>query len=144
MFTESEVFKVYSLTQRGFNFSECINSIRLDRIKTTDGDKLKILLNIVSEYYKVSEESIKSVKRNMEIIEARRMFCYLSRMFTNKSLTKIGEAINRNHVTVLHQFRNISGYIDIKDKQILTEIDELTVKYHKLIELHEKQIRENV
>lgn len=144
MFTESDLFKVHSLTQRGFNFTECLNSIRLDRIKASEGDKLKIILEVVSNYYKVSEEDIKSQYRKMEIVEARRMFCYLSRMFTNKSLNKIGLMINRNHATVLHQFQNIVGYIDIKDKQVLSEIDELTIEYHRLIKLHEKQIRENV
>ena len=139
MFTESDLFKVHNLTKQGFNFTECISSVRLDKVKACEGDKLRIVLKVVADYYKVSEEDIKGQSRLMRIVEARRMFCYLGRMFTNKSLNMIGMVINRNHATVLHQFQNILGYIDIKDKQTLTEIDELTIEYHRLVKLHEKE-----
>ena len=92
-FTERDLFKLYQLTQKGFNFKECLESIKIDKLEAGDGDKVDILISTVSNFYNLKPESLISEDRLHNVVEARRMFCYLSRTLTNKGLNYIGVKI---------------------------------------------------
>ena len=78
------------------------------------------------------------------IVEARRMFCYLSRMLTPKSLKVIGKKIDRDHATVLHQFNNVAGYVHISDSSIISDIDTITSQYLKRLNNYENELEQKI
>jgi len=144
LYTEVDLQKVYSLAKRGFNFIDSLNSLKIDKIKTSDSDRLEVLKNTICEHYAVNDEEIMSRSRLGHIVEARRMFCYLSRMLTPKSLKVIGKKIDRDHATVLHQFNNVAGYVHISDMSIISDIDDITKEYFKNLKVHEAQLKQKM
>ena len=83
---------------------------------------------VVSDFYNVTVNEIKSSKRNKEIVQPRQVAMYLSRQLTDKSLPKIGKAFgNRDHTTVMYATDKISESID-SDLNVRETIDVLIDK----------------
>ena len=139
IYTETDLLKVHNLTRQGFNFRDCIDSIKTDKLGTCEGDKVDIILITVSNFYNLTPEDITGLSRLHNVAQARRMFFYISRMLTNKSLSYIGLKSNRDHVTVLHHFKKQTGFLDIGDKETISDVDEITKEYFINLKLHEKQ-----
>jgi chromosomal replication initiation ATPase DnaA len=139
-YTELDLIKIHSLSTKGFSFEESLKSIRLDKSSGYNNDDLEILINVVCDYYSISIDDIKRKVRTMDILNARRIFCYLSRVLTSNSLKFIGRRVNLDHSTVLHQFKKVNDWIDIKDKQIIKEVDEITIEYNKSLKLIKKNV----
>ena len=144
LYTEVDLQKFYSLAKRGYTFVDSINSLKLDREKQVHDNKLEILKSTICEHYAVNDEEIMGRSRLGHIVEARRMFCYLSRMLTPKSLKVIGKKIDRDHATVLHQFNNVAGYVHISDSSIISDIDTITSQYLKRLNNHENELEQKI
>lgn len=144
LYTEVDLQKFYSLAKRGYTFVDSINSLKLDREKQVHDDRLEILKSTICEHYAVNDEEIMGRSRLGHIVEARRMFCYLSRMLTPKSLKVIGKKIDRDHATVLHQFNNVAGYVHISDSSIISDIDTITSQYLKRLNNHENELEQKI
>ena len=141
IYTEFDLNKVHNLTKKGLNFQEIKNALRLEKVKACGGEKIEILIDAICEHYNVTREQLRHKTRLGHIVEARRMYCYLSRAFTPKSFKFIGGKINRDHATVLHQVNNISGYVEIKDTGIISDIDDITREYQKNVKLFEDNLK---
>jgi chromosomal replication initiation ATPase DnaA len=74
------------------------------------------VLQIVSEVTNVFQDDILSHKRDREIVTARALFCYMSRMRMKKSLKHIGRYINRHHSSVINLVSNYDNYLNMKYK----------------------------
>ena len=61
------------------------------------------------------------------IVEARRMYCYLARVLTPKSLKSIGKKISRDHATVLHACKTVDN-LSFTDKQFRKYVEDLSQK----------------
>ncbi|MDO5572084.1 MAG: chromosomal replication initiator protein DnaA [Bacteroidales bacterium] len=89
---------------------------------------IDVIQDAVCRYFNIDQKQIHSKSRKREIVHARQVSMYLSKKYTECSLSRIGEMIGkRDHATVLHACKNISGLIDI-DKAFranLSEIEEL-------------------
>ena len=144
LYTEVDLQKFYSLAKRGYTFVDSINSLKLDRQKKVHDNRLEILKNTICEHYAVNDDEIMGRSRLGHIVEARRMFCYLSRMLTPKSLKVIGKKIDRDHATVLHQFNNVAGYVHISDSSIISDIDTITSQYLKRLNKHENELEQKI
>ena len=144
LYTEVDLQKFYSLAKRGYTFVDSINSLKLDREKQVHDDRLEILKTTICEHYAVNDEEIIGRSRLGHIVEARRMFCYLSRMLTPKSLKVIGKKIDRDHATVLHQFNNVAGYVHISDSSIISDIDTITSQYLKRLNNYENELEQKI
>ena len=144
LYTEVDLQKFYSLAKRGYTFVDSINSLKLDREKQVHDNRLEILKNTICEHYAVNDEEIMGRSRLGHIVEARRMFCYLSRMLTPKSLKVIGKKIDRDHATVLHQFNNVAGYVHISDSSIISDIDTITSQYLKRLNNYENELEQKI
>ena len=144
LYTEVDLQKFYSLAKRGYTFVDSINSLKLDRQKQVHDNRLEILKSTICEHYAVNDEEIMGRSRLGHIVEARRMFCYLSRMLTPKSLKVIGKKIDRDHATVLHQFNNVAGYVHISDSSIISDIDTITSQYLKRLNKHENELEQKI
>lgn len=144
LYTEVDLQKFYSLAKRGYTFVDSINSLKLDREKKVHDNRLEILKSTICEHYAVNDEEIMGRSRLGHIVEARRMFCYLSRMLTPKSLKVIGKKIDRDHATVLHQFNNVAGYVHISDSSIISDIDTITSQYLKRLNNYENELEQKI
>ena len=78
---------------------------------------------IVSEYFQISVEDIRSKKRNANISFPRQIAMYLCREMTNESFPKIGiEFGGKDHSTVMHSVEKIEK--EIKENKDLADIIE--------------------
>ena len=80
---------------------------------------------IVSEYFQISVEDIKSKKRSSNISFPRQIAMYLCRNMTNESFPKIGtEFGGKDHSTVMHSVEKIEQEIKI-NKDLANIIEKL-------------------
>jgi chromosomal replication initiator protein len=72
----------------------------------------ELIISIVAEHFHITEEDIKSNKRNTEVVYPRQIAMYLCSNMTSVGLKKIGaEMGNRDHSTVLHGSKKIAAEI---------------------------------
>lgn len=85
----------------------------------------KEVVKIISDFYKIEEESIYEKTRKKEVIKPRQIIMYILREDFNISYPSIGEKLGgRDHTTVIHSCEKIKN--DIKMDPILTkEIQEI-------------------
>lgn len=75
-----------------------------------------LIISIVAEHFHITEEDIKSKKRNAEIVYPRQIAMYLCSNMTSAGLNKIGEEMGkRDHSTVLHGSKKIAAEIKKSD-----------------------------
>jgi chromosomal replication initiation ATPase DnaA len=86
------------------------------------------IMEIVSIYYNETKEDIRGTKRPRNLVDARHMFCYLSKQNTSSTLKEIGAYIGgKDHSTVLHAIDKIT---DLLQNNKLMQRD-----YNKIIQL---------
>jgi chromosomal replication initiator protein len=82
----------------------------------------------VCKYFDLEPEIIHSKSKKQEISQARQIAMYLSRKYTDKSFSNIGELIGkRDHATVLHACKTVGNWIetDKKFRNCVQEIEHL-------------------
>ena len=86
------------------------------------------IINIVSQYFKLTPDDLKGKKRSKDIANARMIAMYLCRILTDETYPRIGlEFGGRDHSTVIHAYENINE--DIKNNGELEKIiSELKLK----------------
>ena len=89
---------------------------------------IESIQKMVSEYYSVAVDQLKSATRKREITQARQISMYFAKKYTNNSLKSIGSHFGgRDHSTVIHSCTTVKDLIDT-DKKIKKEVDELEKK----------------
>ncbi|MGK7907072.1 MAG: chromosomal replication initiator protein DnaA [Synechococcus sp.] len=84
-----------------------------------------VIVEVVCEEYKVSEEDLLSNSRKREISQARQVAMFLMRSYTKLSLPKIGEALGgKDHTTVLYSCEKVTQ-MQQKDPQVARQIQQL-------------------
>ena len=99
---------------------EAIEVILLPELK----NKLKQLLKEIAVCSGVSISDLRSKKRDREIVYTRQVYCFIARkLYPNAIFSMIGEAIDKDHSTVIHSIDEIGRvnekwafYMDIKNK----------------------------
>lgn len=72
------------------------------------------IINIVSQYFKLTPDDLKGKKRSKDIANARMIAMYLCRILTDETYPRIGlEFGGRDHSTVIHAYEKINE--DIKN-----------------------------
>lgn len=94
------------------------------------------IINCVCNLYNVTPEQIRSKTRKKEVRNPRQILCFLIRkyikfdnVFGEKkdiSLQKVGDALCKNHATVVHSLRVIKNSCDT-DKEFKSEIEKVEV-----------------
>lgn len=75
-----------------------------------------LIISIVAEHFHITENDIKSSKRNTEIAYPRQIAMYLCSNMTSVGLKKIGAELgNRDHSTILHGSKKIAAEIKKSD-----------------------------
>ena len=89
---------------------------------------IDIIQDVVSAYFNLRVEDLKSQRRTRNIAHPRQIAMYLSRKLTDMSLPKIGEEFGgRDHSTVIHAYEKISDNLT-KDESLQHTINDLTKK----------------
>ncbi len=68
----------------------------------------KLVIDTVAGYYGISPDVILGKQRDKQAALARQVVIYLLRQEKHYSLSEIGSLLNRDHSTILHNFRRIS------------------------------------
>jgi chromosomal replication initiation ATPase DnaA len=78
--------------------------------------KTSAILETVCARMNVDIHEVRGAKRNRELAEARKVFCYTSRKLFRKTYKEIGKEINKDHATAMHAERTcgilMSAYKD--------------------------------
>jgi len=118
-----------SLTNREVTVDLATEALK-DIISKKQGKHVTIdsIQDVVSSYFNLRVEDLKSQRRTRNVSYPRQIAMYLSRKLTDMSLPKIGEEFGgRDHTTVIHAYEKISGNLKTDDSLQHT-INELTKK----------------
>lgn len=118
-----------SLTNREVTVDLASEALK-DIISKKQGKHITIDLiqDIVSSYFNLRVEDLKSQRRTRNVAHPRQIAMYLSRKLTDMSLPKIGEEFGgRDHTTVIHAYEKISENLKTDDSLQHT-INDITKK----------------
>lgn len=122
----TRVYAYAKLTNQKVTVEFTKNTLK-DLVAKQDKEDVSIefIQQVVSSYYNVDIEKLKSKKRTQEIAYPRQIAMYLCRTLTDLSLPKIGEAFGgRDHTTILHGYEKINKDLK-KDNTLKKSVDEL-------------------
>ena len=89
---------------------------------------LKQIINVVGEYFNVSEQLLLSPNRSKRVALARMVVMYLAREYTNLTLSQIGAELGgRDHSTISHGVNKIAREIleDPYIEQAVTQVSRM-------------------
>ncbi len=95
------------------------NEITIDKVQ-----------KVVCDYFNITRDDLLSKTRKRQIVQARQIAMYMSRMLINCSLSTIGAEIGgKDHATVLHACSTVNDLMstDKSFKQYVTDIEKLLV-----------------
>lgn len=96
-------------------------------IRKIEKKKLTVdaISDIVCKHFNIKTELLQTASRKREIVQARQVAMYLSKLHTEMSLAQIGSVIGkRNHATVLHACKTVKDQIEV-DKSFRDSIEEI-------------------
>ena len=91
----------------------------------------QLISELVSRQFKISMDDMQSRSRKKKFSFPRQVAMYLSRKHTEETLADIGRVFNRDHSTVMHSIKVISG-LNRRDNSVSAQIDLLSEKVNKL------------
>jgi hypothetical protein len=98
------------------------------------------IIKLVSKYYNIESELLKTKTRKREICFPRQAAMYLIKENTNLSLTHIGGLFNgKDHATVLHAKRTVANLMQ-SDKTISLDLKKL----QKVIKFKSSALKRNI
>lgn len=118
-----------SLTNREVTVDLATEALK-DIISKKQGKHVTIdsIQDIVSSYFNLRVDDLKSQRRTRNVAYPRQIAMYLSRKLTDMSLPKIGEEFGgRDHTTVIHAYEKISENLKTDDSLQHT-INDITKK----------------
>ncbi|MEA4890298.1 MAG: chromosomal replication initiator protein DnaA [Clostridiaceae bacterium] len=98
-----------------------------DIIQPIAGKKVSsaVIMDIVSRYYHVTVDDLKSNRRSKEVTNPRQVAMYLCRVLLNMTLPQIGSEFgNRDHTTVMHSCNKVNEEIN-KQGELVKDIEEI-------------------
>ena len=118
----------YHLKNKPLSLLE-VKSLLKNNMKPKKNIAIKDVVKIVSEHYKLEEESIYEKTRKKEIVRARQVVMYLLREDFNVSYPLIGQKLGgKDHTTVIHSCLKIKT--DLKnDPRLLQELEQIRVMF---------------
>ncbi len=118
----------YRLKNRPLTLVEVKNLLK-NNMKPKKNMAIKDVVKVVSEYYRLEEDSIYEKTRKKEIVKARQIVMYLLREDFNVSYPLIGQKLGgKDHTTVIHSCLKIKS--DLKnDPQLLQELEQLRIMF---------------
>lgn len=92
-------------------------------------EKKKITVDSISEvvckHFNIKTELLQTASRKREIVQARQVAMFLSKIYTELSLAQIGSIIGKkNHATVLHACKAVKDQLEV-DKSFRDDLEEI-------------------
>ena len=88
-----------------------------------------MIMDVVSRYYNVTIEDLKSNRRSKEVTLPRQISMFLCRTMLNMTLPQIGvEFGNRDHTTVMHSCNKVSTELKKDSSSLKKDIDEIKTR----------------
>ena len=117
-----------SLNKRDIDI-ELAKKVLRNFIKTSSKEiTIEAIQKLVCDYFELPYEKLLSKTRKREIVQARQITMYLSKVFTKNSLKTIGEHFGgRDHTTVIHSCQTVKDLMDTD-----------TLFKESVLELHQK------
>lgn len=84
---------------------------------------------VVCDYLRVPAELLRTKNRKREIVQARQLFMYFCKNYTNCSLAYIGKQVDRDHATVLYADKAVSNLIET-DRKFKMQVEEIQRKLY--------------
>ena len=91
----------------------------LDKFVKNTAKEISIdyIQKVVCDYFDIPVDIMKSKTRKREIVQARQLAMYFSKILTKSSLAKIGlHCGNKDHATVLHACKKIKELRDFNNE----------------------------
>lgn len=83
------------------------------------------IADVVCSHFNIKKDLIQTASRKREIVQVRQVAMYLSKEYTDTSLSQIGAIIGkRNHATVLHACKMVKDQLEV-DKEFRGEISKI-------------------
>lgn len=82
------------------------------------------ILKIISNYYGLNVDDLRSSTRKPHIVKAKQICAYFLRnRIRSLSLKDISRILgDKHHTTIIHSIERINGYLDIKDEEITKDV----------------------
>jgi chromosomal replication initiator protein len=95
---------------------------------TTREISIDFIQKVVSDYFNLPLELLKSKTRKREVLQARQIAMFFAKSMTKSSLASIGlQCGGKDHATVLHACRTVNNLMET-DKKFRVYIDEIEKK----------------
>lgn len=89
------------------------------------GISMDSIEDIVSQFYHIDKDLLRSRSRKQEVAQARQVAMYLAKKHTDCSYSLIGELLGkRNHATVIHACKTVEAWIET-DQTIRSDIKKI-------------------
>ena len=91
---------------------DCKNILKdvFNQIRVITVDKIQ---NVVSNYFNIALSEMLSQRRSRPLARPRQIAMFLAKKMTTRSLPEIGRRFaNRDHTTVIHAVKTITGYLN--------------------------------
>jgi len=96
--------------------------------KFLNENKIKNVLSVVSDYYRISTVDLVSKKRTRKYVFPRQVSMYLIKTIYDLPYKKIGTYFNnRDHSTVIHSVEKITNEIEM-DNNVKKDVEKLKLK----------------
>lgn len=115
-YTEDDLRAAFYTDFKEVKYSDFLQELRLRQARRGDKDSMhQLIIKTVCDYFDISLQELKSECRKRKLIEARRVYSYLTRRRTSLSLDKIGKEIKKDYSTIIHYTRVHYNLIDAND-----------------------------
>lgn len=122
---------IVSLMARSTIFNREITIDLAERVLSTSVhvEKKQVTIELIQEkvcgFYDMDPKLLQAKTRKREIVQARQISMYLSKKYTDYSLSRIGDILGKkDHATVLHACKTISEQLEI-DKALRANVLEI-------------------
>jgi len=108
---------------------ELAQSVVRNYVKNTKREvSIDYIQKVVSDYFQMDVETLRSKTRKRHIVQARQIAMYFSKKLTKASLASIGSQIGkRDHSTVLHACKTVDN-LSSTDRQFRKYVEDLNKK----------------
>lgn len=85
--------------------------------------------DVICDYLRIPAELLRTKNRKREIVQARQLFMYFCKNYTNCSLAYIGKQVDRDHATVLYADKAVTNLIET-DRKFKMQVEEIQRKLY--------------
>ena len=130
VFTENQMKKAFLLFREGYDYKYVTTYFKNKRNKVTESEKIDLIIKAVITHLDISEDVFKSKYRGRKVVDARSIYYYLSKVYTQKSYYYIAEKVNKDHASAIHGFNQLVDLVDFGDKELKTKLNDIKKVYN--------------